>query len=715
MADVRPNVSGIYHGALRVEANNAPPPLDDVVRQLHTVFAKLRSIEKIHKGLHANAVTGTVVIPGSGGFDGQITADDLTADTDAQISNIGDHSIAGYVPGEPTDNYLAFWDGTLGKLGAISPASVGAVSSVSSGGDGIAVSPTTGAVLVSPDDDLAAIEALTGTGIPARTAADTWAMRNVAGTTDRIDVTNPAGTAGDPTIDIASTYAGQASITTVGTIGTGTWNGSTLQVGYGGTGRTSLTSDGYVTGAGASAVGGITGSDQVAGWNGTTPSAISAGSGVTISGGTISATGSGGTVTDVTATSPISSSGGATPNITHDDSAVTPGSHTYASVTVDQKGHVTAVSSGTSPVTSVGASSPLSSSGGATPTISIGSTIQVADGGTGRTTLTASAILLGAGTSAIGALPISTAEYPVKMNAGGTAFEVAQLATAGIADDAVTYAKIQDVSATDKLLGRSTAGAGVIEEIACTSFARTILDDADAATVRATIGAGTGTIGGSTGATDNRILRSDGTGAATVQNSAVTLDDTGNVIPVTDAAQDLGSSSIQWRLGWVDQVNEADYAAFSASSVKYYAGNIVYYDHSDTGKEFYICIANHTSSATNDPVVGSGGVTYWRRLEKMNRYFALATAATEEPTILTHASGTQFNLDNTSGGDSVFTLPTTAGTNVRAGDWWVFRATSVGTYTIDLGGVITLDADGEAVTLKFDGSEWYVESGYGVG
>lgn len=39
------------------------------------------------------------------------------------------------------------------------------------------------------------------------------------------------------------------------------------------------------------------------------------------------------------------------------------------------------------------------------------------------------------------------------------------LPTAGIVDDAVTYAKIQNVSATDRILGRDTAGAGDIEEI----------------------------------------------------------------------------------------------------------------------------------------------------------------------------------------------------------------------------------------------------------
>lgn len=60
--------------------------------------------------------------------------------------------------------------------------------------------------------------------------------------------------------------------------------------------------------------------------------------------------------------------------------------------------------------------------------------------------------------------------------------------TAKIADDAVTYAKMQNVSATDKVLGRSTAGAGNVEEIICTTAGRALLDDADAAAQRTTLG-----------------------------------------------------------------------------------------------------------------------------------------------------------------------------------------------------------------------------------
>lgn len=50
-----------------------------------------------------------------------------------------------------------------------------------------------------------------------------------------------------------------------------------------------------------------------------------------------------------------------------------------------------------------------------------------------------------------------------------------------------------------------------------------------------------GGIGGSTGATDNRVLRSDGTGGATAQNSAVTIDDSGNVSGVATLAVSSGS------------------------------------------------------------------------------------------------------------------------------------------------------------------------------
>jgi hypothetical protein len=109
--------------------------------------------------------------------------------------------------------------------------------------------------------------------------------------------------------------------------------------------------------------------------------------------------------------------------------------------------------------------------------------------------------------------------------------------TTTISNDAVTYAKMQNVSATDKVLGRSSAGSGDIEEIPCTAAGRALLDDADAAAQRTTLGLGTlatqsGTFSGTSSGTntgDQTItltgdVTGSGTGsfAATIANDAVT-------------------------------------------------------------------------------------------------------------------------------------------------------------------------------------------------
>ncbi|MFO0863549.1 MAG: hypothetical protein U0744_02625 [Gemmataceae bacterium] len=52
----------------------------------------------------------------------------------------------------------------------------------------------------------------------------------------------------------------------------------------------------------------------------------------------------------------------------------------------------------------------------------------------------------------------------------------------------VGYSKIQNVSGTDKVLGRSSAGAGTIEEITFTSFARQLCDDTSFSAMRTTLG-----------------------------------------------------------------------------------------------------------------------------------------------------------------------------------------------------------------------------------
>lgn len=74
---------------------------------------------------------------------------------------------------------------------------------------------------------------------------------SVSGTANRI--TSTGGTT--PVIDISASYIGQSSITTLGTIATGVWNGSVIPLAYGGTNANLTASNGGILYSSASAVG----------------------------------------------------------------------------------------------------------------------------------------------------------------------------------------------------------------------------------------------------------------------------------------------------------------------------------------------------------------------------------------------------------------------------------------------------------------------------
>jgi hypothetical protein len=84
-------------------------------------------------------------------------------------------------------------------------------------------------------------------------------------------------------------------------------------------------------------------------------------------------------------------------------------------------------------------------------------------------------------------------------------------ASAGVSDGSITYTKIQNVSATDKVLGRVSVGAGVVEEIATTGSGN-VVRATSPTLVTPTLGAATATSVGFSGSTS---------GTATVQASAV--------------------------------------------------------------------------------------------------------------------------------------------------------------------------------------------------
>lgn len=131
------------------------------------------------------------------------------------------------------------------------------------------------------------------------------------------------------------------------------------------------------------------------------------------------------------------------------------------------------------------------------------------------------------------------------------------LAKLHVALTAADYLLVTDPSTTDELplagtsMQFSTAGISEGYDVMTSTSAqvRTRLNSGTAVTLRMATrgwfdargtgiygvgggGGGGGGVAGSTGATDNRLLRADGVGGATVQNSAVTLDDSGNMTGV---------------------------------------------------------------------------------------------------------------------------------------------------------------------------------------
>jgi hypothetical protein len=97
-------------------------------------------------------------------------------------------------------------------------------------------------------------------------------------------------------------------------------------------------------------------------------------------------------------------------------------------------------------------------------------------------------------------------------------------------DGDISNAKLANMAQATVKGRASGAGTGVPVDLTAaqqktilgiSAFAETILDDADAAAVRATIGAGTV----ATGSVDNAVLRADGTGGATTQGSPLIVGD----------------------------------------------------------------------------------------------------------------------------------------------------------------------------------------------
>ena len=123
------------------------------------------------------------------------------------------------------------------------------ISGLATGNNGVLITSATGVPSLIANGTTGQVLTAT-TGAPVSwTTPTSGTVTSVSGTAGQITVVNGTTT---PVISIAATYVGQTSITTLGTITSGVWNGTAITVPYGGTGAATLT--GVLTGNGTSAV-----------------------------------------------------------------------------------------------------------------------------------------------------------------------------------------------------------------------------------------------------------------------------------------------------------------------------------------------------------------------------------------------------------------------------------------------------------------------------
>lgn len=297
---------------------------------------------------------------------------------------------------------------TLGGLLAISAGGTGQTTAQAARNALLPTQATqTGKVLQS-DGTNVSWQTVTGSGITstlgmiAQTTTGNYSGRTIAGAANRIDVTNGNGISGNPTIDVSSSYVGQNTITTLGTIATGTWSGTTIALNKGGTGAT--TAQGARTAilpSQATATGQVLQSDGTdVSWVTVTGSGTV--SSVEVSGGTTGITTTGGPITGsgtitLGGTLAIANGGTAATTATGARNALLPTQATQTGKFLQTDGtNVSwATSTGAGTVTSVnvsGGTTGLTATGGpvtSSGTITLAGTLAVANGGTGATTAAA--------------------------------------------------------------------------------------------------------------------------------------------------------------------------------------------------------------------------------------------------------------------------------------------------------------------------------------
>jgi hypothetical protein len=335
-------------------------------------------------------------------------------------------------------------------------------------------------------------------------------------------------------------------------------------------------------------------------------------------------------------------------------------------------------------------------------------------------------------------LPIMAANGAklVRIKSGANGLEASTgVVTADITDDAVTYAKIQNVSATDMLLGRSTAGSGNVEEIACTAAGRALLDDANAAAQRTTLGLGTAATTASTdyapanqGVTNgNTHDHNGGDGAQIAYSSLSGLPSLGSLAALstvndsnwsgTDLSVANGGTGVSTLTGIVKGNGASAFSAASAGTDFVAPGGALGTPSSGTLTNCTsLPAAGVTGTALVSAAIGTTVQGYdvdTAKLDVAQSWTAQQTFKELKDTVHTITDGAAFEIDPANGSVQVVTLGanrTPAATNFEAGQTVLLGIDDGTAYTITWTTVaptwVKPGGTGAAPTLATTGYTW---------
>lgn len=410
---------------------------------------------------------------------------------------------------------------------------------VTVGGDSVLVDSDIGVDVQAYDGDLAALAALAGTGIAVRTGTDTWAQRTITGPAAGLTVSNGNGVSGNPTLALANDLAALEGLGSTGLAartGSDTWAQRSIQ----GTANEVAVANGD----------GVAGNPTVS-----LPSSLTF-TGKTITGGTFS--------------SPTAITG--LPNPTNAQDAATKAYVDSVAAGLDVKPSVKCAT--TANITLSGTQTIDGVSAGVGDRVLVkNQTTQaqngiyvVAAGAWSRATdmdswgeVPGSFVFVEQGTTYADTAWVCTADTGGTL--GTTAITWNQFAGAGTytAGTGLSLTGTQFAISDPELLalaGLTSAsdrlpyftGSGTASLATFTAFGRSLVDDANAAAARGTLGLATST-------TDNAIVRFDGTSGQTQNSSFATLSDvgqftlnyTGDDSPEGGFVFDVGSSTIDSR------------------------------------------------------------------------------------------------------------------------------------------------------------------------